>query len=70
MFRVGEFIKGSNLLFKYTNMDMEIGKVEDVWTHLNGKDYMDIRIIKHKNTDLHGELYPALNCGDYFELIR
>ena len=71
MFKKGDLIEGTNCLFKYTNLDMKEGRVEETWIHpLNKKRYMDIRIIKHQDTSLNGKLYPAINCGEYFKIIN
>lgn len=72
MFKIGDKIKGLENGCTFTNENMEIGTVEDIWMHpLNNKvEYIDIRIIKHKDSQVNGKLYPAKNKGEYFELIK
>lgn len=70
-FKVGDKIKGLKNGATFTNENMLVGVVEDVWTHLATKEeYIDIRIISHKDASINGDLYPAANKSEYFQLIK
>lgn len=72
MFKIGDKVRGLKNGCTFTNENMEIGIVEDVWTHPlnNNLEYIDVRIIKHKNSKVNSKLYPAKNKSEYFELVN
>lgn len=70
-FKVGDKIKGLKNGFTFTSEDMMIGIVEDIWIHpISKEEWIDVRVIKHKDISINGKLYPTKNKSEYFKIIK
>lgn len=63
-FKVGDKVKGISNTYGITNTDMYLGEVKKV-----GDDYIEILILKHKNSRCIGGIYTALSPEGKFEIV-
>ena len=64
-FKVGNKIKGISNKYGITNADMYLGEVKKV-----GDNYIEILILKHKNSNEIANLYTASNPEGKFEIVK
>ena len=64
-FKVGDKVKGLSDTYGITNTDMYLGEVKKV-----DDDYIEILILKHKNSICIGDIYTALNPEGRFEIVK
>lgn len=64
-FKVGDKVKGISDIYVFTNTDMYLGEVKKV-----GDYYIEILILKHKNSNKIGNVYNAYFPEGRFEIVK
>lgn len=64
-FKVGDKVRGISNDYNFTNTDMYLGEIKEV-----GDDYIDILVLKHKNSDKIGKVYTACFPEGKFEIAK
>lgn len=64
-FKVGDKVRGISDDYNFTNTDMYLGEIKEV-----GDDYIDILVLKHKNSDKIGKVYTACFPEGKFEIVK
>ena len=63
--KVGDKIKGLSNEYRFTNTDMYLGEVKNVY-----EDYIRILILKHKDSNIIGNICCAMYPGGKFEIVE